>query len=192
MEPLPDRKERFRRLDCPQRFLYRLLGDHAHQVHNSWLDWAQAKKASNESDDTFLQQFNILKTQIGNEANNLVKIEVMLFFAGLDKPMQQKIREQSSIPETKHNLVALAKKLRSNLDREAKPSLPTRTCPIPSTFAQPEQSDALVVSSSYTNSRRKEVFCSYYERKDHKKAQCRKKSRDTKQRKEARPNTAGA
>ncbi len=34
------------------------------------------------------------------------------------------------------------------------------------------------------------IFCSYCERKDHKKAQCRKKSRDVKQRKAARPNTA--
>ncbi len=35
----------------------------------------------------------------------------MLFFAGLDEPMQRKIREQSSMPETKHDLVALAKKI---------------------------------------------------------------------------------
>ena len=116
----------------------------------------------------------------------------MLFFAGLDEPMQQKIREQSSMPETKHDLVALAKKLRPNLDREPKPSLPTRTRPTPSTSAQPERSDAPAASSLYENSRRKEVFCSYCERKGHKKAQCRKKSRDAKQREGARPNTAGA
>ncbi len=36
--------------------------------------------------------------------------------------MQQKIREQSSMPETKHDLFALAKKLRPNLDREPKSS----------------------------------------------------------------------
>ncbi len=35
-------------------FLNRLLGDRAHRVHTSWLDWVQAKKASNESDDIFL------------------------------------------------------------------------------------------------------------------------------------------
>ena len=69
-------------------FLDRLLGDRAHRVHTSWLDWVQAKKASNESDDTFLRQFNTLKTQIGDEANDPAKIEVMLFFAGLDEPMQ--------------------------------------------------------------------------------------------------------
>ena len=92
-------------------FLDRLLGDRAHRVHTSWLDWVQAKKASNESDDTFLRRFNTLKTQIGDEANDPAKIEVMLFFAGLDEPMQRKIREQSSMPETKHDLVALAKKL---------------------------------------------------------------------------------
>ncbi len=94
-----------------KEFLDRHLGDHTHRVHTSWLDWVQAKKASNEPDDTFLRQFNTLKTQIGDEANDLAKIEVMLFFAGLDEPMQQKIREQSSMPETKHDLVALAKKL---------------------------------------------------------------------------------
>ncbi len=97
-------------------FLSRLLGDRTHQVHISWLDWVQAKKAYNESDDTFLRRFNTLKTQIGNEANDPAKIEVMLFFAGLDESMQQKIREQSSMPETKHDLVALAKKLQPNLD----------------------------------------------------------------------------
>ena len=85
-------------------FLDRLLGDHAHRVHTSWLDWVQAKKASNESDNTFLQRFNILKTQIGDEANDLAKIELMLFFAELNEPMQQKICEQSSMPETKNDL----------------------------------------------------------------------------------------
>ena len=152
----------------------------------------QAKKASNESDDTFLRQFNTLKTQIGNEANDPAKIEVMLFFAGLDEPMQRKIREQSSMPETKHDLVALAKKLRPNLDREPKPSLPTRTRPTPSTSAQPEQSNAPAASSLYEDSRRKEVFCSYCERKGHKEAQCWKKSRDAKQRVEAKANTSRA
>ncbi len=81
-------------------FLDRLLGDRAHRVHTSWLDWVQAKKASNESDDTFLQRFNTLKTQIGDEANNPAKIEVIFFFAELDERMQQKIRKQSSMPET--------------------------------------------------------------------------------------------
>ncbi len=173
-------------------FLDRLLGDRAHQVHTSWLDWVQTKIASNESNDTFLRRFNTLKTQIGNGANDLAKIEVMLFFAGLDKSMQQKIRDQSSMPETKHDLVDLAKTLRPNLDREPKPSLPTRSRPTPSTYAQPERSDALVASSSHEDGRRKEVFCSYCESKDHKQAQCRKKSRDAKQREGARPNTAGA
>ncbi len=173
-------------------FLDRLLGDRAHRVHTSWLDWVQAKKASIESDDTFFRQFNTLKTQIGYDANNAAKIEVMLFFAGLDELIQRKICEQSSMLETKHDLVALAKKLRPNLDCEPKPSLPTRTCTTPSTSAQPEQSAALVSSSFYEESRRKEVFCSYCERKSHKEAQCRKKSRDAKQRKGARPNTARA
>ena len=98
-------------------FLDRLLGDRAHRVHTSWLDWVQAKKASNESDDTFLRRFNTLKTQIEDEANDPAKIEVMLFFVGLDEPIQQRIREQSNMSETKHDLVALAKKLRPNLDR---------------------------------------------------------------------------
>ncbi len=35
-------------------FLDQLLGYRALRVHASWLDWVQAKKASNESDDTFL------------------------------------------------------------------------------------------------------------------------------------------
>ncbi len=69
-------------------FLDRLLGDRAHQINTSWLDWVQAKKASNESDNTFLRRFNTLKSQIGNEVNDPAKIEVPLFFAGLDEPMQ--------------------------------------------------------------------------------------------------------
>ena len=74
-------------------FLDRLLGDRAHRVNTSWLDWVQAKKVSNESDNIFLWRFKTLKTQIGNEANDPAKIEVILFFAGLDEPMQQKIRK---------------------------------------------------------------------------------------------------
>ena len=85
----------------------------------------QAKKSSNESDDSFLRRFNTLKTQIGDEANNPSKIEVMLFFARLDELMQQENHEQSSMPETKHDLVAIAKKLQHNLDLESKPPLPT-------------------------------------------------------------------
>ncbi len=173
-------------------FLDRLLGDRAHRVYTSWLDWVQAKKASNESDDTFLRRFNTLKTQIGDGANDPAKIEVMLFFAGLDELMQQKIREQSSMLETKYNLVALAKKLRPNLDREPKLSLPMRTRPTPSTSAQPERSDAPAAISLYEDSRSKEVFCSYCERKSHTETKCQKKSRDAKHRGEARLNTAGA
>ncbi len=94
--------------------------------------------------------------------------------------------------ETKHDLFALAKKLQLNLDREPKPSLPTRNCPTPSTFAQSELSNALGASSSHEDGRRKEVFCCYCERKGHKNAQCRKKSHDAKKHKEARHNTAGA
>ncbi len=139
-----------------------------------------------------LRRFNTLKTQIADEANDPAKIEVMLFFAGLDEPMERKIHKQSSMPETKHDLVALAKKLRLNLDREPKLSMPTRTRPTPFTFAQPQQSDALVAHFSHEDCCRKEVFCSYCERKSHKEAQCRKKSRDAKQREKARPNTAGA
>ncbi len=105
-----------------------------------------------------------------DEANNLTKKEVMLFFAELDEPMQQKICEQSSIPETKHDLVALANKLRRNLDCEPKPSLPTHTCLTLSTSAQSGRSDAPVANSSHEDSCRKEVFCSYGEKKSHKEA----------------------
>ncbi len=67
-----------------------------------------------------------------------------------------------------------------------------RTRPTNSASAQPERSDAPAASSLYENSRRKEFFCSYCERKSYKEAQCRKKSCDAKQHKEARRNTAGA
>ncbi len=89
-------------------FLDSLLGNRTHRVHTSWLDLVQSKKVFNESDDTFFRRFNILKTQIGNADNDPTKIEVMLFFAGLDEPIQQKICKQSSIPKTKHDLVAFA------------------------------------------------------------------------------------
>ncbi len=65
-----------------------------------------------------------------------------------------------------------------------------RTRPTPSPSAQPEQSDALVVRSLHENTSRKEVLCSYCERKSHNEAQCQKKYRDTKQRGKSRPNTA--
>ncbi len=96
--------------------------------------------------------------------------------------MQQKIHEKSSMRKTKHDLVALAKKLGPNLDCEPKPSLSTRTGPTHSIFAQPEKSDAPVASSSYEDSRKKKVFCFYCERKGHKEAQRQTKSRDAKQR----------
>ncbi len=155
-------------------FLDRLWGDRAHRVHTSWLDWVQAKKASNESDDTLFRRFNSLKTQIGNEVNNLAKIEVMLFFARLDEPMQQKFCKQSSMPETKHDLVALAKKLWPNLNREPKPSLPMRICPKPSTSAQLEQKDVLVACFLHKEGCREEIFCSYCKRKGHKRRNVRK------------------
>ena len=98
----------------------------------------------------------------------------MLFFAELDEPMQQKICKHSSIPETKHDLVAITKKHRPNLDREYKPSLPIYIRPTPSIFAQCERSDAPVASFPHENGCRKEVFCSYCEKKDHKKRNVRK------------------
>ncbi len=94
------------------------------------------------------------------------------------------------MPETKNDMVALAMTVQLYLDREPKRSLPTRTRPTPSSSAQPEQSDVLLASSLYEDSRRKEVFCSYCERKGHKEAKCRKKSRNIKQQEGARPNIA--
>ncbi len=142
-------------------FLDQLLRDGAHQVHTTWLDWVQAKKTYSEADNAFFQRFDTLKTRIGDEANDPAMIEGMLFFARLDESMQQKIRKQSSMPETTHDLVALAKKLQPNLDRGPTPSLSTRTWPIFSTSALPEQIDTPVASSLHEESRRNEVFCSY-------------------------------
>ncbi len=93
------------------------------------------------------------------------------------------------MPETNHDMVTLAKELQPNLDREPKPSLLMRTRLTFSDSAQPERSDALFASFLHENGRKKKVFCPYCERKVHKKAQCRKRSRNAKQRKEARPNT---
>ena len=107
--------------------------------------------------------------------------------------MQQKIRKQSRMPKTKHVLVALAGKLELNLDCEPKPFRPTRNCPTPFTSALPGQSDTLVAISSHEDSRGKKVFGSYCKKKkNHKEVQCRKKSRNAKQREEARTNTTGA
>ena len=75
----------------------------------------------------YSRSFNTLKTQIKNEAQNPAKIEIMLFFAGLDKPMQLQIREQFDISDTKHDLLLLARKLELNLDYDLKSSLPTRS-----------------------------------------------------------------
>ncbi len=60
----------------------------------------------------------------------------------LDEPMQPKICQPLRILETKHDLVAPAKKLRPKQDGKPKPCLPTPSCPSLSTSAQPEQSDA--------------------------------------------------
>ncbi len=116
----------------------------------------------------------------------------MLSFAKLDEPKQQKICEQSRMLETKHDLVAIAEKLWFNLDCEPKPCLPIDSCLTPSTSGQLEQSDTTVASSSYKDGRKKEVFCSYFERKGYKKVEGQKKSRNAKQHKKIRPNTAGA
>ena len=96
------------------------------------------------------------------------------------------------MPKTKHDLVSFAKKLRLNLDHELKPSLSIRTCPTPSTSAQLEPINALVVRFLHENNGRKEVFCSYCERRGHKEPQYQKKSCEAKQRKEAKSNTAWA
>ncbi len=114
----------------------------------------------------------------------------MLFFTGLDEPIQQKILEKSNMPETKHDLVTFAMKLQSNLDCEPKPSLSTCTRLTPSTPAQLERNDAPVASSSHEEGRKKEIFCSYCGKNDRKEAQCRKKSYDAKKRKKTKPNTA--
>ncbi len=173
-------------------FLDRLLRDRLHRVHTSWLDWVQPKKTSNESDNTFLLWFNTPKSKIGNKTNDSAKIKVMLFFTRLDEPMEQKICNQSNMQETKHDPVALTKKLWSNQDREPKPSWSTRTRPTPSTSTEPERNDAAIASFSYEDKHKKEVFCSYYERNRYKEAKCWKKSRDAQQHEGAKSTTAGA
>ena len=69
--------------------------------------------------------------------------------------------------------------------------MPTRIRITPSTSTPLERNDAAAPNLSYKDSCRKEVFCSYCERKGHKEAQSRKKSRDIKQHEGIKPNTAG-
>ena len=110
-----------------KEFLDDLLGDRANRTHNAWVEWLRVSKKDGELDEEYLHRYNELQFQIGSEANKADKIQVMLFYCGLDEPIYRKIREQPELPTTKEDMVALAKKLRPNLSfREQKGAPPYR------------------------------------------------------------------
>ena len=101
-----------------KEFLESLLGDKENRTHTAWMEWFAIKKTANESEDDYLRRWNELYTQIGDAANQASQIQLMHFFQGLDEPMKKKIREHATFPETREDMVALAKKLRPNTHRE--------------------------------------------------------------------------
>ena len=82
------------------------------------MEWLAIKKIANESDNDYLRRWNELYIQIGETANQASHIQLMHFFQGLDEAMKKKIREYATFPETREDMVALAKKLRPNTYRE--------------------------------------------------------------------------
>ena len=101
-----------------KEFLEYLLGDKENRTHDAWMQWLAIRKTANESEDDYLRKWNELYVQIGEPANEASRIQLMLFFIGLDEPMKKKIREHAIFPETREDMVALAKKLRPNTHRE--------------------------------------------------------------------------
>lgn len=107
-----------------KEFLDDLLEDKANRTHNTWMEWLQASKRDGESDEEYLRRYNELQFQIGDEANKADKIQVMLFYCGLNEPMHRKIHEQSQLSITTEDMVALAKKLRPNLPNHKHKAVP--------------------------------------------------------------------
>lgn len=74
-------------LSVSKDFLDRLLENFTHYEYIAFLDWVQVKKVTNNLDDTYLQQFNTFKTQIGKKIKDHTKIKEIFFFIDLDKPI---------------------------------------------------------------------------------------------------------
>ena len=96
-------------------FLESQLGDRDNRVYNAWIDWMNCHKLSNESDDEYLRRSDELLAQIGDEAKDYHQIQLMIFFKGLDQAMKQKIRGHPVFPNSREDLVTLAKKLRPSI-----------------------------------------------------------------------------
>lgn len=134
-------------------------------------------------DETDLRRFNTLISQIKDEVKGAAKIEVILFYTALNELIQCKIREQATMPTTKHDMVALAKKLLPNLDREPKPTLLVRSHHPLSGSSRFERTDTLTAYPLREKHSRKDTSYSYCKKSGHKEAAFRKKYSGVKQNK---------
>ncbi|SLM35363.1 Reverse transcriptase domain [Lasallia pustulata] len=104
--------------DNQKAFLKSQLGDCDNQVYNAWMEWMNCHKLGSESDDEYLCRSDELLAQIGNEAKDYHQIQLMVFFKGLDQAMKQKICGHPVFPNSREDLVTLAKKLRPSIGSE--------------------------------------------------------------------------
>ncbi|SLM37804.1 Zinc finger, CCHC-type [Lasallia pustulata] len=105
-------------LDNQKVFLESQLGDRDNRVYNAWMEWMNCHKLGSESDNEYLRRSDELLAQIGNEAKDYHQIQLMVFFKGLDQAMKQKIRRHPVFPNSREDLVTLAKKLRPSIGSE--------------------------------------------------------------------------
>ncbi|MCJ1352690.1 MAG: hypothetical protein MMC33_002674 [Icmadophila ericetorum] len=102
-----------------KEFLDEDLVDRANRTFNSWIDLLRIRKQSSESDDEYLRRFNLIVSEIGEEAKDIEKMKLMVVFNGLDPAMKEKLREHSDFPESQQDLRTLTKRLRATLDSPA-------------------------------------------------------------------------
>ena len=105
--------------DNQKAFLKSQLGDRDNRVYNAWMEWMNCHKLGSESDDEYLCRSDELLAQIGNEAKDYHQIQLMIFFKGLDQAMKQKICGHPVFPNSREDLVTLAKKLQPSIGTEA-------------------------------------------------------------------------
>ena len=105
--------------DNQKAFLKSQLGDRDNRVYNAWMEWMNCHKLGSESDNEYLRRSDELLAQIGNEAKDYHQIQLMIFFKGLDQAIKQKICGHPVFPNSRKDLVNLAKKLRPSIGTEA-------------------------------------------------------------------------
>jgi hypothetical protein len=101
--------------DGLQAFLLGQLGDPANRKIEAWSRFLHARPKEGEDDFTYWHRWMEMKSEIGEDANDLDKVLLHLFFESFAPAIKREVRKQTKFPDTQQELISLLARLKPAL-----------------------------------------------------------------------------